>query len=253
MKVNKKVFWISIATMLVSVTGIVLFTCLKDCNVWFEVMLNIFISLVGGAFLSAAVAVVNFYSIKFEYNKQFSAGYIECVNSIRSLTNWFRNIENKVEYKDSFPQIDANDFCGKIKAKMENIKKNQPYVIDLHDRVVAISKFDFNSLWNITDDYVDSIWRCKVKQEKSVLLQMIKMVELLADYDYLQYPEISQNITMYEQGTIDEYILYKGIASHFRTIVSDSKMEQLNQLQHDFLIMTKLNKRMNKIYNKKQK
>ena len=253
MKVNKKVFWISIATMLVSVTGIVLFTCLKDCNIWFEVMMNIFISLVGGAFLSAAVAVVNFYSIKFEYNKQFSVGYIECVNSIRSLTNWFRNIENKVEYKDSFPQIDANDFCGKSKAKMENSEKNQPYVIDLYNRVVAISKFDFNSLWNITDDYVDSIWHCKVKQEKSVLLQMIKMVELLADYDYLQYPEISQNITMYEQGTIDEYILYKGIASHFRTIVSDSKMEQINKLQDDFLGMTKLNERMNKIYNKKQK
>ena len=77
--------------------------------------------------------------------------------------------------------------------------------------------------------------------------------ELLADYDYLQYPEISQNITMYEQGTIDECILYKGIASHFRTIVSDSKMEQINKLQDDFLGMTKLNERMNKIYNKKQK
>lgn len=130
---------------------------------------------------------------------------------------------------------------------MENSEKNQPYVIDLYNRVVAISKFDFNSLWNITDDYVDSIWRCKVKEEKSILLQMIKMVELLADYDYLQYPEISQSITMYEQGTFDEYILYKSVALHFRTLTSDLKMEQINKLQHDFLSMAKLNERMNKI------
>lgn len=86
MRANKKVFWISLAAMVLSIIAIVLFT-IFNCNIVCEIFLNIFISLVGGAFLSAVTAFVVFSTKRKEYIITYCTEYIKVFNLLLDIQN----------------------------------------------------------------------------------------------------------------------------------------------------------------------
>ncbi len=248
MKANKIVFWISNFAMLLSIVGIAVFTPLKACSVWCEVLMNICISLLGGAFLSSVVAFINFKSIKFQYERDFNTKYISCVNRIRKLANWFTHWEKKVDYDVKYPKNIENDFDKMAEIKMSVFQRNKPYIVDLYQRIDSISTFEFNSLFAITDDYCNSIWKIKECSIKGNLALMIKMVRKIKGYDCLENKSISQTITLYEDNSCEEYMLYKEVAPYFKELCSEDKMTELGTLQKELTTKTKINDKINKIY-----
>lgn len=248
MRANKKVFWISNFVMLLSIVGIAVLTPIKTCSVWYEVLMNICISLLGGAFLSSAVAFINFKSIKFQYERDFNTKYISCVNKIRKLANWFTHWEKKVDYDVKYPKNIENDFDKMAEIKMSVFQRNKPYIVDLYQRIDSISTFEFNSLFAITDDYCNSIWKIKEFSIKGNLALMIKMIGKLKVYDYLEDKSISGTITLYEENKSDEYLLHKNVAPYFKKLCNETNLNELASLQEELMNNTKINDKINKIY-----
>ena len=80
MRSNKTIFWISFFTGVVSVALIVLFHWLGfkfgEQKEIYTAVENLFISLVGGAFLSAVTSAVGFLVIKRQHETNFASLYI---------------------------------------------------------------------------------------------------------------------------------------------------------------------------------
>ena len=228
--------------------GIAVFTPIKACSVWYEVLMNICISLLGGAFLSSVVAFINFKSIKFQYERDFNTKYISCVNKIRKLANWFTHWEKKVDYDVKYPKNIENDFDKMAEIKMSVFQRNKPYIVDLYQRIDSISTFEFNSLFAITDDYCNSIWKIKEFSIKGNLSLMITMIKKIKGYDYLEDKDISGTITLYEENTYDEYLLHKTVSPYFKKLCDESKLDELATLQEKLMKNTKINDKINKIY-----
>ena len=248
MKTNKIVFWISNFAILLSIIGIAMFTPIKTCSVWYEVLMNICISLLGGAFLSSIVAFINFKSIKFQYERDFNTKYISCVNKIRKLANWFAHWEGKVDYEVKYPKAIGNDFVKINEIKMSVYQRNKPYIVDFYQRIDSISTFEFDSLFAITDDYCNSIWKIKEFSIKGNLALMIKMIKKVKGYDYLEDKNVSKTITLYEENKYDEYLLHKNVSLYFKKICDENNLDELANLQEKLMKNTKINDKINKIY-----
>lgn len=253
MKINKLVFWISLVSFLLSILCICVFTPLKNCHSVFEVFLNIFISLVGGAFLSGTLAFINFYSIKFEYERDFNTKFITCVNLIRSVANWYSHKGAKVDYNINCADIDKDDFKKLVKLKLNNHAHNKPLVKDLYDRINRIASFDFDSMYAIIDDYCNTIWKPKEKTINGIKDLMISMIRALAEYDYTTNSRVNAVIANYEEGSYDEYILYENIHAHFQSLIIDEKMSVLSNMQSELLAKTKINDKIDRIYGNETK
>ena len=248
MKINKLVFWISLVSFLLSILCICIFTPLKSCHLVCEVFLNIFISLVGGAFLSGTLAFINFYSIKFKYERDFNIKFITCVNLIYPVANWYSHKKPKVNYNIDCTTIDENDFEKRANLKRKNYEYNKPFVIDLYNRVKQIADFDFDSMYAIIDDYCDTIWNPKGTNKNGIKTLMMSMVRALAEYDYTTNNRINGIITNYEDGSYDEYILYDNIRSYFESLISNEKISNLHDMQNKLLQKTRINYKIDKIY-----
>lgn len=252
MRTNKKVFWFSIITTLVSAIGIIVLIPIKDCQEWLEVLLNIFISLLGGAFLSAVLAYVNFYSIKFQHEQNFNKYYVKCFELISHIANWYLLKEKMVNYTVNYSGIDENDISARIKAKIDNNNANKPYIEDLYSRIVKMADFEFDSMYAITDDYCNTIWKPKERKIQGILEHMIKMTKAVREYDYLLDTQTNANVTRYEEGVADEYYFYLEVSPFFKKLMGESRLDNLLQLQSDLLHLTKMNDRINKHYNNTQ-
>ena len=252
MRTNKKVFWFSIITTLVSAIGIIVLITLKDCQEWLEVLLNIFISFLGGAFLSAVLAYVNFYSIKFQHEQDFNKYYVKCFELISHIANWYLLKEKMVNYTVNYSGIDENDISARIKAKIDNNNANKPYIEDLYSRIVKMADFEFDSMYAITDDYCNTIWKPKERKIQGILEHMIKMTKAVREYDYLLDTQTNANVTRYEEGVVDEYCFYREVSPFFKKLMGESRLDNLLQLQSDLLHFTKMNEKIDKHYNNTQ-
>lgn len=78
MRANRKVFWISVVVAILSIVAIAIFSNYE--NKTCKILSNVFISLVGGAFLAAASAYVTFNIKRKEYIIKFDTDYIGVFN-----------------------------------------------------------------------------------------------------------------------------------------------------------------------------
>ena len=71
MRNAKKVIWFSIVVFAISLIMICVSSCLENCGNKWDIVLNIFIILIGGAFLSAATEFISFMQTRKEYEIKF--------------------------------------------------------------------------------------------------------------------------------------------------------------------------------------
>ena len=121
MRSNKKLFWFSLFSGIVSIGLIVLFHWLSAKYIYqkdiYTAIENVFISLVGGAFLSSVTALIGFYNTKRKYIVDFSSDYITVLNKIKCLHNVMNWHYDDIKY------VDLNDSCLKLTDKQKKISK----------------------------------------------------------------------------------------------------------------------------------
>ncbi len=218
MRANKKVFWISLGAMLLSIVAIVLFTIFK-CNIVCEVFLNIFISLVGGAFLSAVTAFVVFSTKRKEYIVTYCTEYIKVFNVLLDIQNWY-------SHWATFPDKKPNN---------ESIQ----YVLK---RFEDISCYDYSTMLMILDDYC-ALGFCLSKTGQK-LKEMIKAVE---EANYAYNKTDSKKFSLYRVNTYDENYMYEFFIKA-KSVDINNLFFKMKELQSELLEISKINNYLNSIH-----
>ena len=250
MRINKVVFWISLISFASSILFICIFTPLKNFNVCFEVLLNIFISLVGGAFLSGVLAYTNYISIKFQNERDFITNSIAWLNLILDIARWYSEKGTKVNYNVNYNGVEDNDFEEKSKRKNKVMLKNKPLIEDFYNVIKRVGEFDLTLLYNITDDYSNSIWSHSKFSNQKKLNMMLDIEQAFQNYNYMQYDKINHAFTLYETSQIGEYAFYSEVSPHFASLIEEKKHEELRKKLDGFIQLTKINNKINKVYNR---
>ena len=71
-------------------------------------------------------------------------------------------------------------------------------------------------------------------------------------YDYLENKSVSSTITLYQENSYDEYLLYQNVSPYFKNLCAENKLAELTKLQEELLKKTKINEKIDKIYGNKK-
>lgn len=259
MRSNKKVFWISLFSGIISVGLIVLFywlstkyICQKDIYTAIE---NVFISLVGGAFLSAVTSAVGYIIIKRQHETDFASQYIKITNLIKDFGNWYvwdRKDIKYLEKKDIDKYEKENPNADSLKYKLDSDKENDKIIKKFADILENIKNFNYDEFYKITDDYC-SFWFWK--NQNKVFKKMANMISIVRKYDILT-TEQNYGFGLYQSGVYPAYHVYKYILPIYANLYNkDATIKDICKLEGEFLELTKLNYRLSKVYktNKKSK
>lgn len=185
--------------MLFSIIAIAFFTIFKR-NVVCEVFLNIFISLVGGAFLSMANALVVFYTKRKEYIISFCNEYINLIYILLEISNWYQYCEVDLVLPD---------------------EETMKYVLR---RFEDISSYNYSTMLRIVDDY--SSLGHSLSKTGLKLKEMMKTVE---NADYVSFSNNSIEFKLYGVHAYDVIYLYNCIIK--------PKCDELDILLNKMLIL----------------
>lgn len=246
MRANKRIFWIGIFSGIISIIGIVVFTLLNDFYKLsvYDVFKNIFISLVGGAFLSAVTSWVSYKNIKFKCLIDFSSCYIVVLNKVKvliNLMNWHYKDIKYLEF-DSLP----NDLSDEEKTLQLQIydKENKVYVSQIYNAIKEIAIYDYSRMHEILDDYT-GLWL--FNKNPKVRIQMKIMMDALYEYNIL-FKKSKLDYALYEQKTYDEYMFYIKVIQDYYKICKNDKIKNLNEEYSLYLKLSKINDYLNDIY-----
>lgn len=257
MRSNKTIFWISFFTGVVSVALIVLFHWLGfkfgEQKEIYTAVENLFISLVGGAFLSAVTSAVGFLVIKRQHETNFASLYIEITNLIKDFGNWYvwdrKNIKY-LEKKDIDKYEKENPDGDSLKYKLDSDKENDKIIKSFANILENIKNFNYDEFYKITDDYC-SFWFWKSKNK--VFNKMTNMVESVRKYDILTTDQ-NYGFSLYQSGVYPAYHLYKYVLPIYSNLYNkESTIKDICKSESEFLELTKLNYRLSKVYNTKKK
>lgn len=246
MRSNKKVFWVSLISGIISIGLIVLFhwlstkyICQKDIYTAIE---NVFISLVSGAFLSLVTALIGFYNTKRKYIVDFSSDYITVLNNIKCLhnmMNWHYDDIKYVDYKDT----ELTDEQKNEQQKIYDID-NSRYIPMFYEAIKEIATYNYNRLHEILDDYTGLwIWHKNPKAR----VQMKIMMDEAYKYHIL-YKKCKLDYSLYEQGDYDNYLFYTKVIAEYHKTCKEVTMENLCEEHQIFLKITKINDYLKSIY-----
>ena len=259
MRSNKTIFWISFFAGVISIGLIVLFHFLgwkfSEHQEIYTAVENVFISLVGGAFLSAVTSAVGFLTTKRQYETNFASLYIEITNLIKDFGNWYvwdRKDIKYLEKKDIDKYEKENPDCDSLKYKLDSDKENDKIIKRFANILESIKNFNYDEFYKITDDYC-SFWFWK-KQNK-VFNKMTSMITAVRKYDILT-TEQNYGFGLYQSGVYPAYHLYKYILPIYSNLYNkEATIKDICKLEGEFLELTKLNYRLSKVYktNKKSK
>lgn len=232
MRASRKVFWINLIAGVVSIIAICISVHLYHCYGCeiFDIIKNIFISLVGGTFLSATLALNEFYNIRKKYIIKFNSEYIKLSNIIFYMANWFNWRYDRVNY-----QIQKSPELDKIN---DNMVKE---FVELEDNLY---NYDYDLVFEIIDDF------CGLStQNKNLLLRnkMKEMLNFINNFNVIYLKEENQAYTLYKQGIYDEYLYFENIIKPFHNKVSNEEVKKLKTLQAEYLSLSKINKYLKKI------
>lgn len=237
MRNTKKVFWFSIIVFIVSLIFIFVSSCLEnDENKW-SIVLNIFISLIGGAFLSAATAFISFMQTKKEYEIKFYSNVNTLNNILLKILNWYNGDYDKIDYKKT---IDTS------KLTLEQAETAHHLVFDSMDNmvkdfvslVVSFKEYNYDEMIYILDDY-RGLFRNKTNKIKQI---MIELRNKLNKYNISYYPSMMNSYTLYEMGKYPEVAVYNDIVTPFlqETNIRSEELKNLLSLRKKYLELTDL-------------
>ncbi len=259
MKSNKKIFWLSFFVGIISIFLIVLFHCLGfkfSCQKEiYSAVENVFISLVGGAFLSAFTSVVGFLTIKRQQETNFASLYVELTNLIKDFGNWYVWAGKDIKYlekKDIDKLKKENPNEDFLQYKLDNDKENDKIISRFADILEMIKNFNYDEFYKITDDYC-SFWLCKNKNK--VFNKMKDMITITRKYDILTTDQ-NYAFGLYRSGIYPASYIYKHILPIYSNLFNnEATIKDICNLEVEFLKLTKLNYHLSKIYkpNKKSK
>ena len=229
MRANKTVFWISVWSAILSVIAITVSVLLYNkygCQIY-DIIKNIFISLLGGAFLSAVTSFASYKNIRKQYIIRFSSQYTNLVNIIKQLANWFNWNYTKIDYQNNIKDNSGND---------EKVKQ----FFNLQEKLY---EYDFDKIYEVLDDF------CELLFTKEPIQPFMKsMLDMVNKYNVHYMKKENQSYTLYKQGTYDEYLLFNNVIKSFADINIDEGITQLCNEHRKFLELTKINDYLKKIY-----
>ena len=259
MRNNKTIFWISFFTGVVSVALILLFYWIgckfSEQKEIYTAVENVFISLVGGAFLSAVTSAVGFLMIRRQHETNFASLYIEVTNLIKDFGNWYvwdRKDIKYLEKKDIDKYNKENPNADSLKYKLDSDKENDKIIKRFADILENIKNFNYDEFYKITDDYC-SFWFWK--NQNKVFKKMANMISIVRKYDILT-TEQNYGFGLYQSGIYPGYHIYKYILPIYSNLYNkEATIKEICKLEGEFLELTKLNYLLSKVYkiNKKSK
>lgn len=232
MRSNKTVFWISIGAAILSVIAIVVSVLLYNkygCEIY-DIIKNIFISLVGGALLSAATSFVSYSNTRKQYIIRFSSQYTSLVNIIKQLANWYNWNYKEINYQNNIK--DSIGYDEKVKQFFDVQQK--------------LYEYDFDKIYEVLDDF------CELTYTKTPIQPFMKsMLNMINKYNVNYMKKENESYTLYKQGTYNEYLLFENVIKSFYKLDINKGIAQLSNKQNEFLELTKINEYLKKIYKDK--
>lgn len=249
MRSNKKIFWISIFVGIVSIVLMILFHWLsiryvnqKDIYTAIE---NIFISLVGGAFLSSVTAFIGFYNTKRKFIVDFASNYVDILNNIKylhNLMNWHYRDIKYLNCQD--PKLQLTDDQKDEQQKIYDIDNNR-YIPMIYNAIREIATYNYNRMHEILDDYT-GLWI--LNKNPKARFQMKIMMDEAYKYHIL-HKKCNIDYQLYEQKDYDNYLFYTKVITEYYKTCEEVTMEHLHEEYQMFLNITKINEYLKSIYN----
>ena len=232
MRANRTVFWISIGAAILSVIAIVVSVLLYNkygCEIY-DIIKNIFISLVGGALFSAATSFVSYSNTRKQYIIRFSSQYTSLVNIIKKLANWYNWNYKEINYQNNIK--DSIGYDEKVKQFFDIQQK--------------LYEYDFDKIYEVLDDF------CELAYTKTPIQPFMKsMLNMINKYNVNYMKKENESYTLYKQGTYNEYLLFENVIKSFYKLDINEGIAQLSNKQNEFLELTKINEYLKKIYKDK--
>lgn len=237
MRNAKKVFWFSIIVFIASTILVIVSSCWEDDKNRWDIVINIFIGLVGGAFLSAATTSISFMQIKKDYEIKFYSHVNTLNNLLFRILNWYNWNYDKIDYKKT---IDTSNLT------MEQAKEAHHFVFDNMDNmvkdyislVVDFKEYNYDEMIYILDDYRGLFCNKNNKIKRT----MIELRNELNKYNINYYPSMINSYTLYEMGKYPEVAVYNDIVTPFlqQTNIRCEKLQNLLSLRKKYLELTNL-------------
>ncbi len=237
MRNTKKVFWLSIIVFFISLIFIYVSSYFNnDTNHW-DIVLNVFIGLISGAFLSATTSYISFMQTKKDYQIKFYSNVVSLNNMLLDVLNWYQWNYEEIDYKKT---IDTSNLSLKqiekahhlIFDKMDNHVKDFVYLIENY------KKYNYDDMVYILDDY-----RGLLKNKKNEIKQvMISIRNLLNKYNIVYYSSMMLSYTLYKMGRCPEVAIYNDVIVPLlrETDIKDEELKELLNLRKKYLELTNL-------------
>lgn len=237
MRSSKKIFWFSIIIFLLSLFLILISSCLdSEENKW-DILLNVFISLIGGAFLSAATAFISFMQTKKDYEIKFYSNVNSLNNILLKILNWYNWDYDKLRYGTT---IDTS------KMTLEQAEQAHHMVFDGSDEkikefislIVMYKEHNYDEMIYILDDY-RGLFKNKGNKVKRI---MIELRNELNNYNIDYHQSMINSYTLYEMGKIPEVAIYNDIVKPYlkETDIMNDKLNRLLEIRKTYLELTNL-------------
>jgi len=244
MKVNKMVFWISFFVMIICIVLISIFAPLNAIYGLeiYAVVENIFISLIGGTWISMMTSVAGYHFEKKQNIISFCNEYTNILNKIKRLHNWFNLQYDDIKYhsynemKETLSDNDLDEFI-KTDNNINNEKVHQFY-----ERIKDIESYNYDKMYECMDDFC-AFRIAKISPIRSKMMEMVRLV-----YEYNVSHMDSVHFTGYETGIYDEYILFKNLCPKFQKVILENPIDTFHIKRQEFLELTKINDYFEKDY-----
>ena len=222
MRVNKKFFWISVIILVASIILITLAHILEitvgSLSDFFGILKNVFISLFGGAFLSAAFALLQFKNKEKDYKAKFFVYFNQSLDIISKLSNWYDSKEDKIDYsKEDFKKAKTSNLTEDNLLSLHKEMQIQFDKFNVSNRLVQEFyglaervRVDFEAICLIIEDFCGLV----LKQNSAQNL-MKKMLAKLQEYDILIMDKEGCS-KAYESGIWNEEMLHLKLVPLFR-------------------------------------
>lgn len=231
MNANKKVFWWSCFLLLISIASITVFNLLNikyPCCSIYLILLNVFISMAGGALISCISTIIMFCQLKKQSEIKFFSEIKNLKNILLELVNWFN-------WK--YANIDYTKF---------SIENNDKIVADFVDIITKYINYDCNEIYYILDDYCSFI---PCKRNNQTRLTMYALMNEINNHNILYDNNMNITLSLYKQKIYPSFAIYKNIITIINNKYFDKSeiVNTLNSLLNNYLDMTDIDKYTKKI------
>lgn len=227
MLLNRRNIFICLLLTFVSIIMIIISTILSENSVIWTVILNIFISLLGGFILTLFTSFTAFFTIRREYFIEYYGEMMNLKNIFASYINCFKFNFNDIKYTKT--------------VNFKSDKFNTEIVKKFIDNFNCFVNYDYNKIWHIHDDYCSLF---KSRKKDKIFIEMNSMLLFFNKYNIIYNTRFSQEKALYEQGVHDEYLYYQNVILPLSNNILglDDEMKNIVNMINSFMLHSRLRK-----------